>query len=120
MEHVETLDTPMADLMHAPSLGDRDEPIFDAFALAQLPLDLCLFILNSRPSCHYEHLKHILEFESSQLSSPYALQLDDNLHTLPSKFQTPFLPFSLPDCISTTLNPIHMACFYQVTGFIIR
>lgn len=88
----------LVDLLDTNAMADQ----LPGVELAQLPLDLCLFILNTRPSNHYKHLKHILDFESSQLSTPSAIQLDDNLEFQPPNFQSPFLPFSLPDTISTS------------------
>lgn len=98
------------DLLDLDATRDVADPVFGA----QLPLDLCLFILDSRPSSHYNHLKHILDFESSLLSTPSAVHMDENLDFQPSNFQSHFLPFSLPDDIRTQRLIHRMTTFKEI------
>lgn len=83
------------------ALDDRFDPLLDGRATRQLDFELCVMLLDTHPSSHYNHLEHLLKFESSRLSSSHASLVGENTPLMDPTAASPFSPYSMPDSVGT-------------------
>lgn len=84
-----------------PELEAKFDPLLEGKAGAQLDFELCVMLLDTHPSKHYQHLEHLLKFESGRISSSHTNLVGEGDENIDDLIDSRFSPFSLPDPVGT-------------------